>query len=359
MQPKVNGKEQTKPKQKAATSSYENQGKNKTLTLTLWLIGILLVCVGAYFKSSGSQGKAFWIVAGSLTLSPLLIVLLTIAFGRINYKNGIWDYIVGEEGTYSLSRVQGVLWALIIIAFQLETLFGLITKKPSYSIYYEPVLSESTIWLLGLTLTSYLAVKGITVNNIAKKPGLYKRRDNPSWSDLLTGPNGLDFSRCQMLLWTVIAVVVYISKCYNYTEFLIREANPGNIPALLTHMQIEYKPGQGADKFPDLPFVPFLPWSFIVLMGLSQGVYVGKKLVPTFKLDDVKDMKATELKSSVEQLAIKRKLLTSLQQRTRANNAMPGDKENLQHLETAINDLENNIAALNKDLKDINTFQSN
>lgn len=183
MKPIVNGNEQTKPKQKAATSPYEKQGKVKTLKLTLWLIVILLVCVGAYFKSNGSQGKAFWIVVSSLALSPLLIILFTIAFGRINYKNGIWDYIVGDEGTYSLSRVQGVLWALIIIAFQLETIFGLIIKKPTYFSYYEPVLSELTIWLLGLTLTGYLAVKGITVNNIAKKPRLYKRWDKPSWSD--------------------------------------------------------------------------------------------------------------------------------------------------------------------------------
>jgi hypothetical protein len=293
----------------------------------------------------------------SLDITLLSLLLIASLFGRTDYRNGIFDFIIGDEGSYSLSRLQAVAWAVIIISYQVAVILALFNNSNgNYFGYYQPVFSESAIMLLGLSLSSYIATKGITVNNIRRQPARYKARSRkPSWKDLLNGDNGLDFSRCQMLIWTVIALIVFESKCYYFIRHLQSDSYEG-IGVLFNKMYHEYGPPAESVTSPSSPFVPYLPWTFVVLMGLSNGVYVGKKLVPAFKLDEIKTAKQGELAVSTRQLEIKKQFLGQLLANT---NVQPTeiDKVNIASLEKNISDLENTIAESKKDIADISQFK--
>ena len=99
----------------------------------------------------------------------------------------------------------------------------------------------------------------------------------PKLSDYITSDEGLDFSRFQMLLWTVFALITFIGSYgyYIYEIFhpqLLGQAWKGNYNIFFPQLAVE-----------DKQILPSIDMSFIVLMGLSQGAYIGRKLVPDFK----------------------------------------------------------------------------
>jgi hypothetical protein len=294
-----------------------------------------------------------------VSTAVLLIILIVLFFGRIDYKIGIFDFFIGDQGTYSLSRVQAVLWAIVIISYQIGVIIALfINNNGNYFSYYQLAFSESAIWLLGLSLSSYIAVKGISVNQITKDPKLYKSRiGKPRWSDLLIGDNGLDFSRCQMLVWTIIAVFVFESKCYYFSNHLVTDKSE-IITKLFKNTYDEYSDSQ-KPLLPNYPFLPYLPWSFVVLMGLSQGVYVGKKLVPTFKLDDIKQSKQDDLQQNVQVLATKQALLNNIVRKSKPNSSSPNDKANINRLLNEIVLTQQNIDAAKRDILEIDKYKRN
>jgi hypothetical protein len=210
--------------------------------------------------------------------------------------NGFSDFLIGDEGGLSLSRLQAVVWAVVIISYQVSVIILFLWDEQKNISDFQLVFSEQAMWLLGLSLGSYVTVKGITISKINTEPGLFKRK-TPKLLDLIAGDNGLDFSKFQMLIWTIMALFIFETKCYAHLEALYKTDSPKEIEVLFTTELDEYASEEektetaGSASVP----VPYLPWSFIVLMGLSQGAYVGKKLVPSFKLDDVRNSKEKDL----------------------------------------------------------------
>lgn len=247
----------------------------------------------------------------STSITVLLLCLITWLFGFVNFKQGFLNFLIGDNGTYSLSRLQAVSWAIVILSYQISVVLCLLfNKNANYFNLYQPLFSESANWLLGLSLTSYIAVKGIANSSYNVNPALYRsRKVVPKLSDILTGDNGLDFSKCQMLIWTMLAIIVFESKCIYFNRELIVRPQAG-VVQLYNRFYDEYN----AKNKPEdpTPYIPYLPWSFVVLMGMSQGVYVGKKLVPTFKLNDLKADKQAALNDQLAQLSYKTKLLAQM-----------------------------------------------
>ncbi len=336
----------------AANKKYKNSD-------ILWLfIYLLLILLGLHIIQSLSSSivRTITVIVTSFIITIWMLFLVTIFFGQTTFKNGIYDFIIGDHGTYSLSRFQAVLWAIVIISSQIEIIVVLMMNRHDNGFkYYQPVFSESSIWLLGLSLSSYLVVKGITVDRMSKYPRAFKRKAKPAWSDLVVGANGLDFTRCQILIWTFIALVVYLSKCF-YFLMALTNSDHKTISELFTNVYDEYSSAQIQQSAP--PYVPYLPWSFVVLMGLSQGVYVGKKLVPTFKLDDLNAIKQNQLVDLKSELQEKRNILMEILKNTSKNNQSDLDKKNINNLNSKISDLQTKISELNKDVYDIGQFKS-
>ncbi|NQX56853.1 hypothetical protein HQN86_24765 [Pedobacter panaciterrae] len=289
-----------------------NQSK-KTDRNGFWLFGLIVLTIALLFlfpclrdtKIPRIDAKIF---AGlSLQVISLLVTwcvfwLIIKIFGKTNFKEGAMNFLIGDDGTYSLGRLQALVWAVVIISVQLSELFALTFNKGGNLFHlYQPVFSESAMWLLGLSLSSYIAVKQITLDKAAKAPRSWNyHTEKGKWEDILMGENGLDFSRCQMLLWTILAIAVFLSKSYLFNQELLF-SNIEGVNKVYNNFFEEYNqkllPSQGAEVF-----VPYLPWSFVVLMGLSQGAYIAKKLVPTFKWEEVKALKMNDLNSRLKEI---------------------------------------------------------
>lgn len=302
-----------------------------------------------------SAGVMLILVATAITI--VLFMIVTVIFGTVNFKRGFLNFLVGDNGTYSLSRLQAVLWAVVIMSWQFQLLICLcLNSHGQFLNLYQPVFSESAIWLLGLSLTSYVAVKGIAVNHLTNNPvALLKVKVKPRFRDILVGPNGLDFSKCQMLVWTILALAVFDSKCYYFNGQMLF-GDRSLVIKLMNHFYDEY---DATDKLADaMPWVPFLSWSFVVLMGLSQGVYVGKKLVPTFKLDDMKADTQQDIQSLSTQLNAKKQALQNILDRSAVSRSSPVDRANLTLYHQDIADTEAKIQELKSTADQITTYQN-
>jgi len=235
------------------------------------------------------------------TLFQLIgILIILFLFWLIKYilarNKSFDDFLIGDNGTYSLSRLQMVGWVVLIISMQLSAFLILLYKGTfmgecnCYVNYYKFILPEEMLYLLGIGFTGYITVKGITIDRIAKNQIVPKNKTK-RLSDLISGDNGLDFSRFQMLIWTVLAMIIYAIKSNLYFCHLFNTSDM-NLLANLFELNDDNTNG-----------LPNIDMSFIVLMGLSNGAYIGKKLVPSFKAGEMS--KKLQSKTSDEIISLR------------------------------------------------------
>jgi IPT/TIG domain len=161
--------------------------------------------------------------------------------------------ITGADGRLSTSKFQWFLWTLV-------TLFGFcavfIERMLSGEIEVDPSVPTNLLIAMGLSATTMTAAKGITTLYVDQ--GLIDKavtetvdartstQKSSARGGLVTDDHGMpDLSKIQMVSFTLIAIAIY----------LIRLGMQSSPPILL-------------DIDPAL----------MVLMGLSQGAYLGKKL---------------------------------------------------------------------------------
>lgn len=341
--------------------SPANSGRNIRTPLIWILIFILSALVFRHYylnkpqNGNGNVLQGLSLLTLSSSITGLLFILIISIFGFTNFKKSFFNFLIGDSGTYSLSRLQAVLWAMVIISSQISIMLSLtFNSTRNFFSYYEPIFSESAIWLLGLTLSSYVAVKGITVSKQTQDSNLVNKIAVPKWKDILMGDNGIDFSKCQMLIWTLLALLVFESKCYEFNAGLINQKSSGEIIKLFQQIYNEHK--KPDSSIPDLPYIPYLPWSFVVLMGLSQGAYIGKKLIPSFKLDDVKAIKQADLQEESAQLTTKKELLSKMLANSVADPNSAIDKISRASIENDIRQTEQEINSINQDINQINSY---
>ena len=217
----------------------------------------------------------------------ILFLLFIIIRKLLAPKKSLTDFFIGDSGTYSLSRLQIVAWVYIIISQQISLLISIMQTNYSATHLYDLVLPEEILFLIGLSSAGYLAVKKITVDEIQKTRNAKISIRN--WSDLISTNNSLDFSKFQFLIWTLFAVFLYVLHFNEYINLVIEAKNGKDIAALLN---VDYSG------------IPTISWSFVVLMGLSQGAYVGKKLIPEFKVEEFKEKRAIELEEQIELMGL-------------------------------------------------------
>jgi hypothetical protein len=316
-------------------------------TAAFLFASVILIC---WFDS----GSWLQLLAGFfVTLFFLFGIVVVCKAARV--FNGFSDFIIGDEGGFSLSRLQAVSWAVVIISYQISVIILLLSKGKIDT--YQIVFSEQVMWLLGLSLGNYVAVKGITTSKVNENPKIFKRR-TPKLMDLISGDNGLDFSRFQMLIWTIIGLFIFETKCLAHLRKLNDAKTDSEILILFTTQLDEYAPTTGTSNTADnaeIP-VPYLPWSFIVLMGLSQGAYVGKKLVPSFKLDELKESKEKDLAVLKIDFEAKQQMLENMVTIGSKHGKSALDIASMAGLKKEIATVEKRIAELTTEIAKINSF---
>jgi hypothetical protein len=160
---------------------------------------------------------------------------------------GKWDISLiyeGEDGRPSTSKLQWFLWTVVII-------FAYVAVYAARGML-EPIteIPRNVLLAMGFSVTTMAVSKGITTSFIAN--GRLFKTNAPSGGS----PRGIflddhgfpDLSKIQMMAWTFIAIGVYLV----------------NLSRILNAHPIE--------KLPDIDS------ALMVLMGLGQGAYLGKKL---------------------------------------------------------------------------------
>jgi hypothetical protein len=152
------------------------------------------------------------------------------ASGRFGW---ILDVIKVRDGTASLSSLQMLLWTILVIgcAAYVMTLSGTLID-----------ITGGTLTLLGIAGATRLTA-AYTENNTTMPPMPITMR--PQWSDVVRSDNTgtIDITRIQMLLFTLLSA-----------SFVV-------LAVLTTYV------------------IPDIPSGYQVLMGISNGIYVGRKLM--------------------------------------------------------------------------------
>ena len=221
----------------------------------------------------------------------IVLILFAIIKLLLARNHRFTEFLIGDEGGYSLSRLQLISWVVIIISMQIAPMLAAAFHATGNHISeFSIVLSENINWILGISLGSYVAAKGISVKKTMDSQKIDQHE--PGWGELLVGDNDrIDFSRFQMLIWTAIGIFIYLMHCNHYIS--------GIITASSTDL-INYFPENIESKIK----LPTIDISLLVLMGMSQGAYLGKKLIPSFKVEEVKKKFSLELETELNTLDI-------------------------------------------------------
>ena len=184
---------------------------------------------------------------------PVLVGLAFLALVFVLYRlwKHSWNVLAlaeGADGRLSTSKFQVLLWTIVVLygyfvveaARFLRGNFDALDKIP-----------PNVLIALGFTIGTATLAKGITTSFISG--GRIKKNPDPT-----SGPGTLvadddgapDLSKAQLLAWTFLALVVYVVRVFYELRL----------------------------KTPQLPDIDA---TLMVLMGLGQGAYIGKKLTTT------------------------------------------------------------------------------
>ena len=187
----------------------------------------------------------------------ILVIIGWLVLGFVISKGRFVSLIRGEDGRYSNSKFQAVIWFSVVIVVYGSNLVlrGLRLGVGLMSVN----IPEHLLLLSGLSAFSFAAAKGITVTkiqNAVAQGAPPPKQDVPSKGlieDLTTNDsNQLDLGDFQMLVITLIAVVTY--------GFVAFDAL-GTLPAVAGAM------------------MPDVDSTILAAFGLGQGAYLTKKAV--------------------------------------------------------------------------------
>ncbi len=200
-------------------------------------------------------------------------VVIWLFTGRLNP----FGLVVGEDGRPSTSKLKPFLWTVVVI-FAYAVLYAARVKKG----YIEAIsdIPPNLLIAMGFDVATLVAAKGITESQISsgqiEKPApvdsTAKTASTPNTS-ANNGPGAVfqddkgfpDLTKIQTVTWTVFAIVIYLVAVNTALEATnaLKSVSPGTEP-FPSHL-----------NFPDID--PAL----MVLVGLGNAAYLGKKLVTT------------------------------------------------------------------------------
>ncbi len=178
-----------------------------------------------------------WGVLAGVAVLIWLIMDGIARYRQVRGRNLLLRIISTRDGYASLSQLQIVLWTLVVgmSAIYVMTLSGNLIS-----------ISDGTLVLLGIASGAALAARvPMTGQPAGPEPAVPA---TPEWSDLLIPDRStreIDVTRLQMLAFTLITAAFVVIK-----------------------VVVDYE-------------IPSIPPNFLVLMGISNGVYVGGRRLPS------------------------------------------------------------------------------
>jgi hypothetical protein len=201
--------------------------------------------------------QLFAYLTGLAGLGAFWIILL------IATRKHPWALVIGEDGRPSTSKFQMLVWtAAVVFAF-------LAIYQIRFSAGYSqevPGLPDNLLIAMGISVATAVSAKSIAVSSQAKSTATAAAAaaaglpaapaKPPSKSGIFADDSGApDLGKVQVVLWTVIAVAVFLTKVFSVIH------SPDTPPGSLAQ--------QG---------LPDISPTLMILMGLGHGAYIGNKI---------------------------------------------------------------------------------
>lgn len=201
------------------------------------------------------------LIAGLFVLGVFYLV-----YGIFVDDWGLQRLVGGADKRASSSKLQWTIWTVVVL-YSFITIYSFRILNG----HWEPIqdIPQNVLIAMGLSTTTMVAAKAITTGYVAnglvdKDQGKTTVRNDSGvfskgfWSNIFNDDGGTnpDLSKVQMMAWTFVAVGVYLLNVLNIVYNTIDVNQFGNVVVL-----------------------PDISASLMVLMGLGEGAYIGKKLV--------------------------------------------------------------------------------
>jgi hypothetical protein len=166
--------------------------------------------------------------------------------------------ILGEDGRFSNSKFQTVLWFGVLIVSYLATLW-LRTHELGGEMLGGVNIPQNLLLLSGMSALTFTAAKGITVTKIQNAVAAGKVDSKPRatvasfWSDLTSNDcNQFDLGDFQMLIMTFLAVGTFLALVFHFL---------------------------GSLEARTIVYLPDVDTTILASFGLGHGAYLTKKAV--------------------------------------------------------------------------------
>jgi hypothetical protein len=177
------------------------------------------------------------------------VIILYIIYGLFSKTWNPIELAKGDDGLPSSSVFQFVLWTIVAVFAYITIYVDRVQHGESGPMNEIPT---NLLILIGISSGAMLISKGITISQLSRGTAVRSDRvpKGYSFKYFICDDSGQpSLNKFQMVAWTFIAIGIYI--------FLVtREVGNSAMPVL-----------------------PNIDDSLLVLMGISQGTYLGKRLV--------------------------------------------------------------------------------
>lgn len=231
---------------------------NHLLILTIFVLIVIPVTLIYAQEENPVEPNPTVNIFISFAISSLVLALIVLVarsvLKRGDKKASFLDILRDSDWYPSLAILQFFAWTLVIIfAFfgvYLVRIFNGISEPPTE-------IPLSLLALMGISVATSIVSGG--VSSIKYKTNDSKKAKetgkNAGFSSMLQEKGKLTLTRFQMFGWTWIGITVYLIILFsNVTD----NVNSGNFEALI---------------------LPDIDPTLVVLMGMSQGAYVGGKMI--------------------------------------------------------------------------------
>ncbi len=237
-------------------SIKSNKSRVLLLVLAVVLFIILFFNLPVYLNPLRGSNPYAW---GVFALAALWLCVYLVS-GKVNP----FSFVIGEDQRPSTSILKPFLWTIVVV-FAYASIYAARLHRG----LWQADISIPPNLLLAMTydVVTAVAARGITETKVrsgevvkpppAASPAVSGNPADGAGAVLLADDGQADLSKIQALVWTLIAIATYL------------------FAMAYTIKQIQTAPSPEGILFPDIDAV------MMVLMGLGNAAYLGKKLVST------------------------------------------------------------------------------
>ncbi|HEY5628811.1 MAG TPA: hypothetical protein VIR16_04805 [Candidatus Limnocylindrales bacterium] len=167
-----------------------------------------------------------------------------------------WHLAIGRDGRYSTSLFQGLAWTIVVLSSYLAIWFARVHVGVTGALGPVP---QDVLAAMGLSLGTTAAAAGITSHRVRTRRDTRTRADRTALSQLLNDDLGHpSLSKAQLMAWTAVALLVYLVSTVDAVDRTMAATTATQLPPL-----------------------PDIETTLLLLMGIGQGAYLALKAVST------------------------------------------------------------------------------